>query len=303
MMTRTVAILSAFLVFLTLSGESLAQKRHPVDTVFSPDSLARIVIMSDHSWEYLDEDGVQDSLSVNWVETALSPFRVPLSEIPDTVILDLVDSMGVFNSPIVGKPSSRYGYRGRRRHTGVDIPLHTGTEIYAAFDGIVHKAEYYGGYGNIVILRHYNGTETYYGHLSAIHVLQGEWVTAGQVIGLGGSTGRSTGPHLHFEFRYLGYPIDPERIVEFNTGELRQDHFALAKSYFGANSRLGVDDKAKVDSIVKSTQPKTVYYKVKAGDNLSLIAKKYHTTVGQICSLNKISSKKPIKPGQTLRVK
>lgn len=304
--TKTI---SAAILCLLMSLGATAQKRYPIDTVMSPDSLARIVLMSDQSWEYLGTRSEEEY--GNWIAESLTPFRISLADIPDTVILDLVDSMGIFSCPLVGKPSSHYGIRHNRRHTGTDIPENTGTPIRAAFDGIVNRADYYGGYGNCVIIRHINGMETYYGHMSRIHVEQGEWVTAGQIIGLVGNTGHSTGPHLHFETRYKGYPFDPERLVSFESGELLAEHYALCKSHFGSNSKAGYDDKIRLDSISSSSQQAAAksaaaqkqYYTVRNGDNLSKIAKKYHTTVGQICSLNKISKDKTIRPGQRLRVK
>lgn len=279
-----------------------AQLREPIDTVMASDS-AVIILMSDKTWEYESDYVENDTLSLDWVEQALEPFKIPLNQLPDTVVLDLRDSMGIFCCPYVGTPSSRYGYRRRRRHTGIDIPYHTGTPVFAAFDGIVTKSGYIGGYGNLVVLRHYNGMETYYGHLSRRDVVAGDWVTAGQVLGLGGSTGRSTGPHLHFEVRYMGYPFDPERLIEFNDGRLREESFLLLKSYFAADSRFGIDDRKKLDSLATASKPKVVYHVVKSGDTLGGIAKKYRTTVGQICSLNKISSKKVLRIGQKLRVK
>lgn len=321
-----------------------AQRRHPVDTIAGPDTSTRIVLMSDHTWEYLTDGQIIDSDMGNWMDQAQTPFRKSLASIPDTVTLNLVDSMGIFTAPITGTPSSHYGMRWGRRHTGTDVPLHTGDHVLAAFDGIVSRAEVAGGYGNLVVIRHINGLETYYAHLSSIQVVPGEWVTAGQIIGLGGSTGHSTGPHLHFETRYLGFPFDPERLVDFQTGDLKSDYFKLAKSYFGSNSKNGVEDyvgtdaldaelmastantgtttaekkevakqaakqaskqSAKKDAAKKAAKQaaKKVYYTVKEGDNLTKIAIKYHTTVGQICNLNKIKETKPIRPGQSLRVK
>mgnify|MGYP003294756973 CR=1 FL=1 len=281
----------------------LAQFREPVDTIMAPDSSARIIIMSDKTWEYESDCIESDTLTVDWVEQAVMPFQVPLNQLPDTIVLNLRDSMGLFCCPFIGVPSSRYGYRHRRRHQGIDIPFHTGTPIFAAFDGIVTRSGYIGGYGNLIVVRHYNGMETYYGHLSRRDVVAGDWVTAGQIIGLGGSTGHSTGPHIHFETRYKGYPFDPERLIEFTTGKLRSDTFVLAKSYFAADSRFGIDDRKKIDSLIVASKPKVEYHTVRSGETLSSIARKHRTTVGQICKLNKISAKKLLKPGQKLRVK
>ncbi len=322
-----ITFISLFICAATVQAP--AQNRHPVDTVPGSDKGTDIVLMSDHTWEYMIQGATADSDSLYWMDRVDIPFRTPLASIPDTVILDLADSMGIFAAPYIGIPSSHYGMRWRRRHTGTDIPLNVGDQVLAAFDGVVSRAERVGGYGNLVVVRHINGMETYYAHLSSIQVVPGEWVTAGQIIGLGGNTGHSTGPHLHFETRYLGFAFDAERLIDFTTGELRTDCFKLLKSYFGSDSRYGFDDlpydalalnapadskeaaqqasaqsarQAAAKKAAKATSKK-VYHKVKEGDNLSRIAHKYHTTVGQICSLNKISEKKPIRPGQSLRVK
>ncbi len=110
-----------------------------------------------------------------------------------------------------------------------------------------------GGYGNLIIVRHDNGLETYYGHLSERLVQSGEWVEAGQIIGLGGSTGRSTGPHLHFETRYYGQAFDPERLIDFESGILRRQTFLLKKSFFDIRSNAGqdFDDEAEVEKADK----------------------------------------------------
>lgn len=280
----------------------LAQIREPIDTVMGPDSSA-IIMFSDKTWEFESEYIQKDTVYADWVESAFEPQQIPLNQIPDTVFLDLKDSMGIFCCPYAGVPSSRYGYRHRRRHQGIDIPYPTGTPVVAAFDGVVVKSGYIGGYGNLVAIRHYNGLETYYGHFSRRDVVVGDWVTAGEQIGLGGSTGRSTGPHLHFEVRYKGYPFDPERLVEFTDGKLRADSLVIIKRFFGANSRFGIDDYIKLDSLAEASKPQVVYHTVRSGDTLGGIAKKYRTTVGQICRLNNISSNKILRIGQRLRVK
>ncbi|MBP5210729.1 MAG: peptidoglycan DD-metalloendopeptidase family protein, partial [Bacteroidales bacterium] len=154
-----------------------------------------------------------------------------------------------------------------------------------------------GGYGNLVIIRHPNGLETYYGHLSKHLVAADEMVKAGEVIGLGGSTGRSTGPHLHFEARYKGQTFDPSRLIDFETGALRDTILTLHDHYFSIYSHYGQTDeesKAAAGRIV---------YTVKSGDTLGAIASRYGTTVNNICNLNGISSKKVLKIGERLIVR
>ena len=153
-----------------------------------------------------------------------------------------------------------------------------------------------------MVLRHANGLETYYGHLTQYIVETDDLVKAGEIIGYCGSTGRSTGPHLHFETRYMGRSFDPERIFDFQEGTLRDTVFTLKKHYFSIYSHEGQSDN---ESKVASTQvePTYVTHTVKKGDTLSSIAKKYGTTVKKICKLNGISEKSTLKIGQKLIVK
>jgi murein DD-endopeptidase MepM/ murein hydrolase activator NlpD len=192
-----------------------------------------------------------------------------------------------------------------RQHQGIDIGIPIGEPIYAAFDGIVRVAlptKYTGGYGNVVVLRHANGLETYYAHLNQYIVNTDDIVKAGEIIGYCGTTGHSSGPHLHFETRYMGQSFDPERIFDFKNNTLRDTTFTLKKHYFSIYSHEGQSDN---ESKIASTKvaPKHVTYKVKKGDTLSKIAKKHGTTVAKICKLNGISSKKALKVGQKLIVK
>ena len=164
----------------------------------------------------------------------------------------------------------------------------------------------------MLVIRHLNGLETYYGHLSRFIVKSGDLVKAGELIGYGGSTGRSTGPHLHFETRYMGQAFDPERIFDFESGTLRSEEFVLNKHYFSINSHYGQTDEQSLaaskkkpsdPTSPKAKQGKKTYYTVRKGDNLSKIAKKYGTTVSNICKLNGIRANKALRVGQKLRVK
>lgn len=185
------------------------------------------------------------------------------------------------------KVNSNFGWRRGRVHAGIDLDLETGDNVYAIIDGVVKEAEYSRGYGNLVILQHENGLETYYAHLSKIKVEPGDVVESGDLIGLGGSTGRSTGPHLHFEVRYHGAYMDPNHVIDFKTGELKSDMLTLEKNTF---KMLNDVNKAK-------------YHTVRRGDTLSGIASRYGTSVSKICRLNGISSNKVIRPGQRIRVR
>lgn len=159
--------------------------------------------------------------------------RTRVDQMPDEINLRLAKDSSDFCFPVRNSKTSPYGWRWRRGHHGVDIRLNTGDPVRAAFAGTVRVASRMGGYGNCVVVRHPNGLETLYGHLSKIHVKFGQHVEAGEIVGLGGSTGNSTGPHLHFECRFMYQTFDPEWILDFENYSLRTRRLHLDKSYFG----------------------------------------------------------------------
>ncbi len=218
--------------------------RLPIDTVDTADPETKLILYSNNTWSYYRPAMVRyDQLPIyaeHWDTTQIFSYKsVPLTDLPDQVTLNLLNGNSAYHFPIKGLVRSKYGIRGRRNHNGVDIPLRTGDPIYATFDGKVRYAKYnLGGYGNLVIIRHQNGLETWYAHLALPNVKENDYVKAGQIIGYGGSTGRSTGPHLHYEIRYCDQTFDPEFLVDFNNGsQLKTDNFLLAKGYFNIHSR------------------------------------------------------------------
>ena len=287
----------------------------PIDTLNTMDRYQKVVLFDNGTWLYynLERPDIPDSLSQDhWDTQTVHSYRdVALKDIPDSLLLHLVDSVHRWCIPHPGPITSQYKFRWHRPHRGVDIGLNTGDVIYAAFDGIVRVAlptSMTGGYGNVLVIRHMNGLETYYGHLSKYIVKSGDIVKAGEPIGYGGSTGRSTGPHLHFETRYMGQAFDPERIFDLENGTIRSEEFMLYKHYFNINSHYGQTDKQSLNASKKAPQDsgsksKKVYYTVKKGDTLSKIAKKYSTSVNQICKINGIRQNKKLQIGQKLRVK
>ena len=219
-----------------------------LDTLATENDAVQVILYSNNSWKYvLNREVAKDSTIFEkyWDTTTLFPYKeVDMSEMPKSVVIDLVDSLTSYHCPYQGSvhPRGKYGPRRRRQHQGVDLPLKTGDPVYATFCGRVRISQYNrGGYGNLVIIRHDNGLETYYGHLSERLVEPNQWVEAGQIIGLGGSTGRSTGPHLHFETRYYGQSFDPERLIDFKNGTLSRETFLLKKSFFSIYSNAGQD--------------------------------------------------------------
>ncbi len=182
-------------------------------------------------------------------EHRINPYgRTATTVLPDEINLLLIRDTADFCFPVRGRKTSNYGWRWNRGHHGVDIGLKTGEPVHAAFRGTVRIARRMGGYGNCVVLRHSNGLETLYGHLSKINVKPMQEVVAGEIIGLGGSTGNSTGPHLHFECRFLYQTFDPEWILDFDKFGLRTRRLHLDKSYFGITKpRQGETQDYKAD--------------------------------------------------------
>ncbi len=205
--------------------------------------------------------------------------------------LELENSLvGCFTMPSWGPVSSTYGWRHNRYHKGIDIQLRKGDTVAAAFDGMVRFAQKKGAYGNLVIIRHYNGLETVYGHLYKIKVTEGQVVTSGELIGLAGNTGRSTGPHLHFEVRFMGAPVDPQYFISFDYGNLLYNTVVFKKNKSG---------------LLAAFHPETEFHTVEKGDTFAEIASQYCTTTIKLRQLNNMPPRQYVrlKPGQTIRVR
>lgn len=284
-----------------------------VDTLATENETLAVLLFNDGTWRYVQRRTIEQDSTVYshyWDTENISAYKnFKTDSLPSAVAINLVDSLKSYRFPYVGRITSRYGMRHRRAHNGIDIALKVGDTICAAFDGRVRFSKATDtGYGTLVIIRHDNGLETYHGHLSARLVEEGDRVVAGQPIALGGNSGRSTGPHLHFETRYYGQSFDPERIINFKTGELRRDHFLLKKGYYSIYSKYSQDFNAEQERYAAEQKENALsaekrYYKVRKGDYLGLIAKRNHTTVAAICRLNGIKSTTVLQIGRVLRVK
>ena len=302
----------------TEPGEFQQGKGADVDTLDIQDGRLLLVLRDDHTWYYIKnfEKVAEDStFTKDWIPNSTNPYRVPLDSLPLRSTICLVDSASNFVVPNQVKVFSRFGTRRGRAHQGVDLPLRTGTPVYAAFDGRVRASMYNSGYGNLVIIRHENGLETYYGHLSKREVEVGDWVHAGDEIGLGGSTGRSTGPHLHFETRYMGFAFDPEWIADYETGQLRKNVFVLRRSYLSPNSRYvpeSIDEEEEIyaaeekiieeEKRIAAERAAMRYYTVKSGDTLGAIAKREGKSLSAIEKLNPGINPNRLRIGQKIRV-
>ncbi|WP_106830011.1 peptidoglycan DD-metalloendopeptidase family protein [Parabacteroides pacaensis] len=227
----------------------------------------------------------------NWENRFVDPFhgKKDLS-FPDSCAIDC----STFTLPIAQftKVTSKYGPRRRRMHKGIDLKVQTGDTIYAAFDGRVRIKSYERrGYGYYLVIRHPNGLETVYGHLSKFIVGVNDYVKAGQPIAYGGNTGRSTGSHLHFETRFLGQPINPAEIIDFENAVPHQD------TYVFHNIKV----RGRKTNMYTSSKDRLVYHRVKSGETLGKIAKMYGTTVNELCRLNGLKSTSTLRIGQAIR--
>ena len=285
----------------------------PIDTLDTVNEHVKVLLYADNTWQYYKTpefrklSGVYDEY---WTTEHPNPYKMTLESMPDSWSLWLVDSLGQYHCPLQAEVYSRgkFGMRRGRRHQGVDIPLKTGDPVYATFSGRVRLSKYYGAYGNMIVIRHENGIETFYAHLSKRNFEVGDWVNAGDIIGLGGSTGRSTGPHLHYETRYNGFAFDPQWLIDFKNGTLRHRLFVLKKKYFNIYSNYEQDfedemrnhDDDKAEDAEKAARK---YYTIRSGDTLYKIARKNGTTVKAICRLNNINQNATLRVGKRIRVR
>ncbi|WP_306639901.1 M23 family metallopeptidase [Sanyastnella coralliicola] len=222
-----------------------------------------------------------------WDTRNIHAYDFDYRELTDTVHMTLRHEECDYATPFYGRITSNFGERGARYHYGIDIKLYKGDPVKVAFEGLVRIAQYSRTYGNVVVVRHSNGLETLYAHLSARKVKPGDYVQAGDIIGLGGNTGRSTGSHLHFECRYKGEPIDPNLIINWETGELNIDELDLNAEHFAY---------LKEARAIK-------YHRIRSGDTLSGIARRYGTSVSAICRLNGMSRNSTIYAGRKIRIR
>jgi tetratricopeptide (TPR) repeat protein len=230
----------------------------------------------------------------NWDSISIHIPKTDFSSMSDTIYLPLIEAGTTYTLPHFNPVFSRFGWRRYRYHYGIDTKNSIGDSIFCVFDGIVRIAKRNRTYGNIIIVRHYNGLETFYAHCSKLLVEQNQEVKAGELIALVGSTGRSTGPHLHFETRYKGTAFNPEYMIDFEKGKLISDTLVITKETFNYRRSGNSSD-------ASSSPANAVYYKIRPGDTLSGIAKKHRTTVNNIKRLNGLKSDF-IRDGKRIRV-
>ena len=281
---KTGLVAVAAMVSLSSFSQDLIARQAPIDKKLkSVDSLALQKQIRAEQSEY-----PALSLYPNWNNQYVHAYANAI--IPETYTIDLTG----FHMPTTStKITSPFGPRWRRMHNGLDLKVNIGDTIVAAFDGKVRIVKYERrGYGKYVVIRHDNGLETVYGHLSKQLVEENQLVKAGEVIGLGGNTGRSTGSHLHFETRFLGIAINPIYMFDFPKQDIVADTYTFRKAK--GVKRAGSHDTQVADGAIR-------YHKVKSGDTLSRIAKLRGVSVSTLCKLNRIKPTTTLRIGQVLR--
>ena len=281
---KTGLVAVAAMVSLSSFSQDLIARQAPIDKKLKTvDSLALHKQIRAEQSEY-----PALSLYPNWNNQYVHAYGNAI--IPDTYTIDLTG----FHMPTPStKITSPFGPRWRRMHNGLDLKVNIGDTIVAAFDGKVRIVKYERrGYGKYVVIRHDNGLETVYGHLSKQLVEENQLVKAGEVIGLGGNTGRSTGSHLHFETRFLGIAINPIYMFDFPKQDIVADTYTFRRTQ--GSKRAGSHDTQVADGTIR-------YHKVKSGDTLSRIAKLRGVSVSTLCKLNRIKPTTTLRIGQVLR--
>ena len=304
---KTLAILAlASIATLPATAQDLLARQAPIDRKMKAvDSVALHQLILNEQAETPAADLYEDWNNI---------YAHRATALPDTFKINLRGFCMPTDNRVV---TSNFGARWGRRHKGIDVKVYIGDTIRAAFSGKVRMVKYEaGGYGKYVVIRHGNGLETIYGHMSKHLVAEDEIVEAGQPIGLGGNTGRSTGSHLHFETRLCGVALNPALMFDFKNQDVVGDYYMFYRDTYQkesivANRLRGVGGKGKIeadeDTELAIAAPAASYakdvkfHKVKRGETLASIARKRGTTIDEICRLNRIGRNIRLMPGQILK--
>lgn len=285
-----------FILFILLSSNIHAQ----YNTVFDVEAIKAFA-----KKDSLRKDSIKTLiLSTKWDTGIFNPFKGEKIQFPFQLKFD-----DVFFAPPVSKENvitSRYGWRWGKAHKGIDIDLISGDNVIAILDGKVRYLGYHSGHGRTIIIRHYNGLETVYAHLSKYNVKINETVSKGQLIGKGGRTGNARGSHVHLETVYKGYHINPEYLFSFdNEHKINRNNFWITKDWvtpFLHNSKIS-SDFVYFDTYEEAKKSKGIKQKihiVKRGDTLFDISRKYNISISRICKVNSILRNSTLRIGQEL---
>lgn len=296
---RTVAVAALAMFSLgQVAAQDLIARQAPIDRKLKAvDSLALVRQIKAEQAYY-----PAYSLYPTWQHDRVHAYGNTVT-IPDSFRIDLT---GFCMPTEHTKITSKCGPRWRRMHNGLDIKVYIGDTIRAAFDGRVRMVKYERrGYGKYVVIRHDNGLETVYGHLSKQLVKQDDFVRAGDVIGLGGNTGRSTGSHLHFETRFLGQVINPEFLFDFPNQDIVCDSYLFVRGLNMNKSQrvraMMAIKNGNLKQAAKSASADIRYHKIRRGDTLGRISRRYHVSIDRLCKINGIRRNTTLRIGQILR--
>lgn len=298
--------LMLILVSMPVSAQDLLARQAPIDRrMRAVDTLALKAVIEKESLE-----NPASQLYEDWDNR----YAHKQTELPDSFRISLKHFCMPTTSRII---TSKMGPRWGRTHKGLDIKVYIGDTIRAAFSGKVRIKKYESrGYGKYLVIRHPNGLETIYGHMSDWLVDENETVKVGQPIGLGGNTGRSTGSHLHFETRLCGVALNPALLFDFVNQDVTADYYTFRKSDYeqesvAVNNTIHLDGTSESEEIAEEKQEiaesevrqytETRYHKVSAGETLYSIARRRGVTVEQLCKLNHLTRDIKVRPGQILR--
>lgn len=267
------------------TGDVFAKKAKPL----APSGPVMVTNLS--SFRDSVYSSIPDSMPLyDWITDDIHQKKFNFGNIQDTVVIVLNDSNDHYTPPVKGNITSNFGKRRWRYHYGTDIDLHTGDTVRSAFNGRVRISTYSKSYGHVVVIRHNNGLETLYAHLSKRLVKVDSILTSGTVLGLGGNTGHSYGSHLHFEVRYFDEALDPCDLISFESHKTHYDTLAISQCNFMYREEL------KLMSAI-------VWHRVRSGNTLGHIARKYGSSITKICRLNGVSRNSILRIGQRLRVR
>jgi len=304
---KKIAILACTAICCSLPslGQDLLARQAPVDRKLKAvDSVAlRNLIIQE------EKENPAEALYEDWN----NKYAHRATELPDSFRIDLRGFCMPTDNRVV---TSNFGARWGRQHKGIDVKVYIGDTIRAAFDGKIRIVRYEArGYGKYVVIRHNNGLETIYGHMSAWLVKENDEVRAGDPIGLGGNTGRSTGSHLHFETRLCGVALNPALMFDFRNQDVVDDYYMFHRNSYereslATNRMRGVqgkhygdteDDELAIAAPEAKYAKDVHFHKVKRGETLGAIARKRGTTVDELCKLNHIGKNIRLMPGQILK--
>lgn len=307
------ATVNGLLFYASIRKKKKAEIEFALDSLFSLDSIPyglvnELNLLLLHSKEFIASSSIpllqiksvknkfpsEELYSQTWDNAHPFNQNIPLDLFDTLFLLHLNSNAFGYHRPASDQTIRKYGirvgspfgWRDGKNHNGVDIELDQWDSIPCAFDGVVRMAKNYSGYGKVVIVRHYNGLETLYAHMARISVKSGQTVKAGQLLGLGGSTGNSTGSHLHFEIRYKNIPLNPANVIDFREGKLLSDTLLMRK----------------MRTSFVCTPVGVHFHTVERGDYPHKIATRYGLTVTQLCEMNNISTRTRLRIGQRLRV-